>query len=93
MSTYDKSKIDKTGVLVGAITVNDDDEVMLINSDGIIIRIKAEEISTLSRATLGVKIMKVEDETKIVAIAKVVKEDDDEEKIEASSDGEQLTIQ
>ena len=77
--TYDKAKFSKTGALVGAMAVDDDDEVLMINSDGIIIRIKANEVSKLGRATQGVKIMKVEDDTKIVAIAKVIKEDTDEE--------------
>ena len=45
------------------------DEVFLINSDGIIIRIRAKEVSVLGRATQGVKIMKAEGDTKIVAMA------------------------
>ncbi|MBQ1476092.1 MAG: DNA gyrase subunit A, partial [Firmicutes bacterium] len=63
--TYDKSKFDKTGYLVGAMTVQDDDEVFLINSDGIIIRIEASDVSRLGRTTQGVRIMKVEEETEI----------------------------
>jgi len=74
--TYDKSKFKKTGSLIGAMVVDKDDEILLINSDGIIIRIRANEISELGRATQGVKIMKVGDETKIVSMAKVIKEDD-----------------
>lgn len=77
--TYDKTKFKKTGPLIGAMTIDEDDEVLLINSDGIIIRVRAEEISRLGRATQGVKIMRVEDETKIVAMAKAIKEDDDED--------------
>jgi len=73
--TYDKAKFDKTGVLVGAMVVAEDDEVLLINSEGIIIRIKADDVSILGRATQGVKIMKVEDEAKIVAMARVIRED------------------
>lgn len=76
--TYDKTKFKKTGPLIGAMTIDEDDEVLLINSDGIIIRVRAEEISRLGRATQGVKIMRVEDETKIVAMAKAIKEDDDD---------------
>lgn len=75
--TYDKSKFSKTGLLIGAMVVDDEDEILLINSDGIIIRIKAKEVSELGRTTQGVKIMKVEDGTKIVAMAKAVKEDDE----------------
>ncbi|MFC2661507.1 MAG: DNA gyrase subunit A [Eubacterium sp.] len=76
MLTYDKSRFDKTGYLIGAICVDDEDEVMLINSDGVVIRIKATDVSILSRATQGVKIMKVDDESKIVAMAKVIGEND-----------------
>ena len=77
--TYDKSKFDKTGYLVGAMTVQDDDEVFLINSDGIIIRIEASDVSRLGRTTQGVRIMKVEEETEIVAMAKSIREADEED--------------
>ncbi len=86
--TYDKSKFSKTGALIGAMVVDDDDEVLLINSDGIIIRINANEVSKLGRATQGVKIMKVEDDTKIVAMAKVIREDEEEEE----TSGEQIKL-
>ena len=77
--TYDKAKFKKTGNLIGAMVVDSDDEVFLINSDGIIIRTRAGEVSILGRATQGVKIMKVEGETKIVAMAKAIKEDEEPE--------------
>ncbi|QHI72257.1 DNA gyrase subunit A [Aminipila terrae] len=89
--TYDKAKFKKTGELIGAMVVNEDDEIMLINSDGIIIRIRAGEVSRLGRATQGVKIMRVDDDANIIAMAKVIKEDDvdekedDQDKIEESS--------
>lgn len=76
VATYDKSKFEKTGTLVGGMLVRDENEIMLINSNGVIIRIRAEEISRSSRTTQGVKIMKVEEEDRIVSLAKVV---DDEE--------------
>lgn len=77
--TYDKDKLSKTGELVGALMVKEDDEIMLINSDGVIIRIKVSEVSSLSRATQGVKLMRVEDETNIISIAKVLSEDSDDD--------------
>ena len=98
--TYDKTKFKKTGALIGAMVVDEDDEILMINSEGIIIRIRAGEVSKLGRATQGVKIMKVGDDTKIVAMAKVIKEDDEEEddetepkpkKSEKNSD-EQMTL-
>ena len=81
--TYDKSKFSKTGELVGALVVSDTDEIMLINSEGTIIRINAGEVSVLGRATQGVKIMKFDNETKLVAMAKVINEDEEIEKQEA----------
>lgn len=91
--TYDKSKFKKTGSLIGAMVVDKDDEILLINSDGIIIRIRANEISELGRATQGVKIMKVGDETKIVSMAKVIKEDDDKgDDSKDDEDNDQLRI-
>ena len=80
--TYDKAKFKKTGELIGAMVVNDDDEILLINSDGIIIRIKASEVSRLGRATQGVKIMKVLEDANIVTLAKVIREEDEEDKEE-----------
>lgn len=77
--TYNKSKFDKTGALIGAMVVNEQDEILLINSDGIIIRIRADEVSKLSRATQGVKIMRVDEDVNIIALAKVVREDEQED--------------
>ena len=77
--TYDKAKFKKTGELVGAMVVSNDDDVLLINSDGIIIRIKADEISKLGRATQGVKIMSVGEDSNIISIAKVIKEDEEKD--------------
>ena len=91
--TYDKTKFKKTGQLVGAMVVDDDDDVMLINSNGIIIRMQAKEISRLGRATQGAKIMNVADDVNIIALAKVAREDELEKEIEGGSEsGEQLEL-
>ena len=90
--TYSKSQFDTTGYLIGALTVREDDEILLINSDGIIIRIKASDVSVLHRPTKGVRIMKVEDEAQIVAMAKVIREDEVEKENAPGPDGEQLTL-
>ncbi|MBR5230365.1 MAG: DNA gyrase subunit A, partial [Firmicutes bacterium] len=84
--TYDKAKFKKTGELVGAMVVDEEDDVLLISSEGVIIRIPAKEISKLGRATQGVKIMNVGEEVNIIAMAKVIKDDelDGEEKKEVS---------
>ena len=74
--TYDKSKFKKTGHLIGAIVVDDDDEIMLINSKGTVIRIEARGISKLGRATQGVKIMKTGDDVEIISMSKVINEEE-----------------
>nr|WP_309245410.1 DNA gyrase subunit A [Clostridium estertheticum] len=77
----------KTGKLVGARIVKDGDEMILINSNGIVIRLNVAGISTTSRNTMGVTLMKNGEGDNIVAIAKINSSDvidTDEE----SSDGE-----
>ena len=76
--TYDKSKFDKTGELIGAMVVKDSDDVFLINTEGIIIRINAGEVSKLGRTTQGVHIMKTGEEEEIVNMAKCPAEESTE---------------
>lgn len=96
IATYDKSKFSKTGTLVGGMLVRDENEVMLINSNGVIIRIRAEEISKSGRTTQGVKIMKVEEDSHIVSLAKVVDDEESAQKPKVSekkkSEGEQISL-
>lgn len=94
VSTYDKTKFSKTGELVGATLVSKDDEIMLINSNGVIIRIRANEISKSGRTTQGVKIMKVEYGDEIVSFAKVLDEDDASKPMikKEKADSEQMTL-
>ena len=86
MLTYDKGKFEKTGALIGSMVVDEDDEAFLINSDGVIIRIRAKEVSVLGRATQGVRIMKVEDETRIVAMTKAMKSEGEETEEESEEE-------
>jgi DNA gyrase subunit A len=62
---------DKTGPIVGARVVKDGDEVMLINSSNVAIRLNVSDISVTSRNTMGVTLMRTEEEQKVVAIAKI----------------------
>lgn len=61
--------------------VDDEDEVLLINSEGIIIRIRADEVSKLGRATQGVKIMRTDEDIEIISIAKVIREEEHAEDV------------
>ncbi|MBE7028977.1 MAG: DNA gyrase subunit A [Clostridia bacterium] len=69
----------KTGNVTGIKTVTDNDDIMLITSEGVIIRTAVEDISTLGRDTSGVKIMKLKDDVKVVSVAVVEKEEEETE--------------
>lgn len=74
---------DKSGYLVGVKFVNDNQELMIITTEGIVIRIKVNDISILGRNTSGVKLMNVDSTggVKVASIAKV-RESDCEQEIE-----------
>ncbi len=63
--------VEKTGNVVGVKAVNSDNEIMLINTEGIIIQMPCEDISVLGRVTSGVKLMNLASGTKVASVAKV----------------------
>ena len=63
---------DKTGLLVSAKVVDDEDEIIMISKAGTIIRLNAKDISITGRSTQGVKLMKIEEDDRIMAVAKYV---------------------
>lgn len=65
---------EKTGYIVGIKMVSEDEEIMMITSEGIIIRMHVSQISKTGRVTQGVKLMNLEKEEKVVSVAKVVEE-------------------
>jgi len=69
IKTYKISE--KTGNVISARVVRDIDEIMLINNNGIIIRINVSDISTTSRNAMGVTLMKTGEDVNIVAVAKI----------------------
>jgi DNA gyrase subunit A len=87
---------DKTGCIAGLTTVEDDDDIMLITSDGVLIRTRADEISTYGRQTQGVRIMKLAGDVKLVSMAKTAREDEEEavdEETEQEIDGNTETTE
>ncbi|MBG0765888.1 MAG: DNA gyrase subunit A, partial [Tissierellales bacterium] len=68
--TYSLSS--KTGDIIGTEIVSSDDEVMIITQGGIIIRTGVEDISTMGRATKGVKVMKMSSGDRVVSTTKVI---------------------
>ncbi len=69
----------KTGKLVALKQSILDDDIMLIADNGVIIRTPVEQISSLSRVSQGVKVMRLKEENKIVGVALVKKEEEEEE--------------
>ena len=62
---------EKTGEVIGVKAVNDDHEIMMITTEGIIIQLRMEDISTLGRITSGIKMMNIDKDVKVAKIAKV----------------------
>jgi DNA gyrase, A subunit len=85
---------EKTGELAGMMMVNDANDVMLITTEGVIIRIHAEDINIIGRNTSGVRLMRTTETNLIVSCAKTDREDEDPEDSEAAekpeiSDGDE----
>ncbi|NLL67144.1 MAG: DNA gyrase subunit A [Clostridiaceae bacterium] len=70
---------DRTGLLIGAMSVSDDDDLLLISSDGTIIRMHVDEISILSRVTQGVTLMRTSEENRVVSLTRIPYEEEEEE--------------
>ena len=84
--------IEKTGNVVGVKAVDEDDEIMIINTEGIIIRTECSGISKLGRITSGVKLINLDDNVSVASIAKVRKtEDDGDEEEESQEENEEVT--
>jgi len=84
---------ERTGKLVGFKMVTDDQDIMLISDDGTIIRMAVDEISSLTRDTQGVKLMRVGDEQNVVCVAKAPREEPstDDEDDETAEEATQVT--
>ncbi len=70
----------KHGLIVGIKVVSESDELMVITAEGVIIRTKVQDISETGRDTQGVKIMKPDENDRIVALARVIGEDKEVDK-------------
>jgi len=68
---------EKTGKLIALKSVDDDDDLMIINKSGIIIRMAMEEIRTKGRATQGVRLIRLSKDDEIAAIAKITVQDEE----------------
>jgi DNA gyrase subunit A len=75
------SVTEKTGHLVAIKTVTDDDDLMIINKSGIAIRMAVADLRVMGRATQGVKLINLKGSDSIAAVAKVMKEDEDDNEV------------
>jgi len=73
---------DKTGEVVGIKIVDDNDDIILISSDGTIIRLSVKDVSVLGRNTQGVTLMRMPEGVQLVSIAKVTEEENTDDKEE-----------
>jgi len=69
---------DRNGSLIGAVQVQESDEIMLISDQGTLVRTRVSEVSTLGRNTQGVTLIKVQEGEKLVGVAPILDADDDE---------------
>ena len=80
---------EKTGKSIGMQLVAEDDDIILISSDGTIIRMKVSEISILGRATQGVTLMRMSEGNKVVSIARMINENVDGEDVDESEESDE----
>jgi len=79
---------EKTGDLIAIKNVTDDDDLMIINKSGIVIRLAVSGLRVMGRATQGVKLINLKGKDRIAAVAKIEKsEDDEDEAIVLDEDG------
>jgi DNA gyrase subunit A len=76
---------EKTGDVVGALTVRESDEIMLITNKGQMVRTRVKEIRVVGRNTMGVKLMNLRENEKLQAIAPVVSQAEEESASETAS--------
>jgi len=77
IKTYNMNS--KTGKVVSARVVKDDEEIMLINSQGVLIRLRVDEISVLGRSTSGVRLMRTDETCCVVSTARIMDKPTEEE--------------
>lgn len=75
---------EKTGNVAGVVLTNEADELMIINSEGVIIRINVANISTIGRVTQGVKLINLGENESVVSVARIAED-------QLEDDGEDLT--
>ena len=81
---------ERNGKLVGAIQVLDGEEIMLISDQGTLVRTRVDEISSQSRNTQGVTLIKLGNEEKLVGLERVQEPDDIEDELDSAAESAEL---
>ncbi len=76
---------EKTGNVVSVHSVTEDDDIMLITSEGVVIRLATNEIRSIGRSTAGVRLMRLGEDVKVVSVAKCAHEGEEEVNDEQSN--------
>ena len=84
---------EKTGNLVSITDVTDEDDLMIINKSGLTIRMKVSDLRTMGRATQGVKLINIKGNDSIAAVAKVMREEDENVLTDDADDNSESNIQ
>ncbi len=88
-TTYKISE--QTGNVAGFSVVTEDEDIILITSEGVIIRMRCDEISTFGRVTKGVRLMRLGDGVKIVSGSEITREQESDEETEGETATEETT--
>ncbi|WGF91953.1 DNA gyrase subunit A [Aequorivita marisscotiae] len=83
---------EKTGKLVAIKNVTDEDDLMIINKSGIAIRMAVADLRVMGRATQGVRLIKVREDDAIAAVAKAMKDDDEDEAVITDQNNDGTTL-
>ena len=79
--------VDKNGPLAGLMTVKGDEDLMIITNTGVMIRTSVANISQTGRSTMGVKVMRLDQDAQIVTFTTVQADEKDDSEIETESEG------
>ena len=79
---------EKTGLMAAQLLVSEHEDVMLITDNGTIIRMPVDDISVIGRVSQGVRVMRVEDEGRIVGVTATERDEDAAEETAEETDGE-----
>ena len=90
---YTMKKTPKTGKLVTILETTDEDDLMIITNAGVMIRQKVESIRVIGRNTQGVKLLRLDDGSKISSVTKVMNDSEDSEDLNISTTDEENTEQ